>query len=264
MGKWIFCVDSDGCVMDTMTYKHTLFFGPLAAEIFEVEQKEQFLKDWNIINLYSKTRGINRFSGLLMTLEKYHVPSIERLKYWVLNTTELSNQSLKREIDQYQSEDLKKALKWSEEVNQQISTTKGLDKPFENALSTLKKLQSNGKVVVVSSANKEAVEEEWQRHGLLEFVDELYCQDKGKKEDIIHQLIQNGAVVDNMMMIGDSPGDLDAAKKNQIFFYPILVNKEKISWQELNDIVISQFLSNKYSSEQKQYIQKFWENLNGK
>lgn len=28
-------------------------------------------------------------------------------------------------------------------------------------------------------------------------------------------------------MIGDSPGDLEAANKNKVFFYPILVNKEK-------------------------------------
>ncbi|HAP8589974.1 TPA: HAD family hydrolase, partial [Enterococcus faecium] len=28
MNNWIFCIDSDGCVMDTMTYKHNLFFGP--------------------------------------------------------------------------------------------------------------------------------------------------------------------------------------------------------------------------------------------
>ncbi|HAP6948574.1 TPA: HAD family hydrolase, partial [Enterococcus faecium] len=27
MNSWIFCIDSDGCVMDTMTYKHNLFFG---------------------------------------------------------------------------------------------------------------------------------------------------------------------------------------------------------------------------------------------
>ncbi|HAP6948579.1 TPA: HAD family hydrolase, partial [Enterococcus faecium] len=27
MNNWIFCIDSDGCVMDTMTYKHNLFFG---------------------------------------------------------------------------------------------------------------------------------------------------------------------------------------------------------------------------------------------
>ncbi len=40
MNNWIFCIDSDGCVMDTMTYKHNLFFGPIAAEIFDVHHRE--------------------------------------------------------------------------------------------------------------------------------------------------------------------------------------------------------------------------------
>ncbi|HIF1474894.1 TPA: HAD family hydrolase, partial [Enterococcus faecium] len=41
MNSWIFCIDSDGCVMDTMTYKHNLFFGPIAAEIFDVHHREK-------------------------------------------------------------------------------------------------------------------------------------------------------------------------------------------------------------------------------
>lgn len=49
MTKYLFCVDSDGCVMDTMTYKHQQFFGPLAAKIFEIPKQEtqRFLKRMN-------------------------------------------------------------------------------------------------------------------------------------------------------------------------------------------------------------------------
>lgn len=32
--KIAFCIDSDGCAMDTMTYKHQLFFGPIALQIY--------------------------------------------------------------------------------------------------------------------------------------------------------------------------------------------------------------------------------------
>lgn len=42
MSEILFCVDSDGAAMDTMTYKHELFFGPLAAEKFEVADKDTF------------------------------------------------------------------------------------------------------------------------------------------------------------------------------------------------------------------------------
>ena len=40
--EYVFCVDSDGCAMDTMTYKHELFFGPLAADVFGVKDDQTF------------------------------------------------------------------------------------------------------------------------------------------------------------------------------------------------------------------------------
>ena len=264
MREYIFCVDSDGCVMDTMAYKHELFFGPLAAKVFKVEDKEKFLEDWNRINLYSNTRGINRFLGLVSTLEQNNITEIEELKKWAYNTNELSNRSLKKEIAINNSPDLLKALEWSERVNQEASKKEGLDKPFENVSDTLEELKKNGRVVVVSSANKEAVQAEWKRHNLLRFVDELCCQDKGKKEEIIQKLKSEGTSDDCIIMIGDSPGDLDAAIKNSIHFYPILVGKESESWHTLNKQVLSEFVSNKYSDVENKYIENFWENLNNK
>ncbi|MGL9970202.1 HAD family hydrolase [Enterococcus sp. DIV1420a] len=264
MSNWVFCIDSDGCVMDTMTYKHNLFFGPIAAEIFDIHQREKFLKDWNNINLYSETRGINRFLGLIKTLEKNDVTSIGRLKQWASGTKELSNRSLNKEIERSESDDLLKALKWSEEVNRQISESNGLDKPFLNALSTIEKLKKYGKVIVVSSANKEAVQEEWERHGLLQLVDELCCQDKGKKEDIIRSVKEKGYELDKILMIGDSPGDLEAANKTKVFFYPILVNKEKESWKYLSNEVLPECLSGDYLNNEQKYIDIFWKNLENK
>ncbi len=58
--------------------------------------------------------------------------------------------------------------------------------------------------------NKEAVEEEWTDQGLMDYVTELYCQDRGKEEDVIKLLIEEGYCPDKIMMIGDSPGDLKA------------------------------------------------------
>lgn len=190
--------------------------------------------------------------------------SIARLKRWVSITKELSNPSLKKEIEHSESEDLLKALKWSEEVNRQISQTKGLDKPFLNTRDTIKKLKKYGKIIIVSSANKEAVREEWERHGILPLVDELCCQDKGKKEDIIQSVIENGCDLDKILMIGDSPGDLEAANKNKVFFYPILVNKEQESWESLKTDVLFKYLSGEYVDIEQKYIDTFWKNLNNK
>ena len=66
---YLVCVDSDGCAMDTMDCKHIHCFGPRMVEEWGLEAwKEAILERWNVINLYSMTRGINRFKGLNMML----------------------------------------------------------------------------------------------------------------------------------------------------------------------------------------------------
>nr|WP_248629019.1 HAD family hydrolase [Enterococcus cecorum] len=261
-GKFVFCIDSDGCVMDTMTYKHQLFFGPLAADVFEVENREAFLQEWDRMNLFSRTRGVNRFVGLVMGLEYAGVKNIENLKAWVEHTPQLSNASLEAQIAKKPSEDLKKALVWSNAVNQHIHDYKGDTHTFESVPESLEKLHQLGKIWIVSSANKEAVQAEWQDHGLMKYVDTLFCQDKGKKEDALAQLLAEGYQHSEVLMIGDSPGDLKAAEMNQVGFYPILVGKEKQSWTRLAEQVASDFVNQALSKEDyRSYADEFWHNL---
>lgn len=261
MSRFIFCVDSDGCAMDTMTYKHELFFGPLASKHYNVRNKEQFQKNWEEINLYSTTRGVNRFVGLVLSLESIDYTGIDNLKEWVETTDELSNQSLEKEIEKKDSEDLKLALAWSIEVNQAIADATGHDEPFEGTLETLADLAEVGDVYVVSSANREAVEKEWSDHGLLTHVKDLYCQDRGKKADVIKTLKESNPKA-TLMMIGDSPGDLEAAEVNDVFFYPIIVNEEKNSWYRLKNQVKEKFVTKDLGQgDQESLINEFWNNL---
>jgi len=260
--EYVFCVDSDGCAMDTMTYKHQLFFGPLAAEVFNVTDKESFLKEWDKINLFSKTRGVNRYVGLVMGLEFAGIGSIDNLKNWVQTTDSLSNASLEKAILENPFDDLKKALEWSKQVNSKIKNYEGDALAFPGAVEGLEALHKLGKVFVVSSANKEAVEEEWQDQGLMLHIDDLYCQDRGKKEDVIAALIKDGYAANKIMMIGDSPGDLAAAEQNSVAFYPILVGEEAKSWKELADSVSKAFVQNRFTEEdQVNLISTFWGNL---
>lgn len=263
MSDILFCVDSDGAAMDTMTYKHELFFGPLAAEKFEVEDNS-FQKNWEEINLYSRTRGVNRFVGLVMALESvnYDVLNIDNLKYWVKETTSLSNDSLKAEIEKKGTEDLKRALIWSNSVNENLTEAEGHDAPFENVLKGLKRLSDLGKVYVVSSANREAVEDEWNRHGLMEYVEDLYCQDRGQKADVIAGFVQKGVNPHNILMVGDSPGDLEAAELNNAWFFPILVGNEKESWANIQNEVAEKVAKREFTQEDQDYYkEKFWNNL---
>ena len=68
---FLICVDSDGCAMDTMDIKHFKCFGPCMIKEWNLSKwEEEILERWNQINLYSMTRGINRFAGLSKALEE--------------------------------------------------------------------------------------------------------------------------------------------------------------------------------------------------
>ncbi len=137
---FLICVDSDGCAMDTMDVKHIEAFGPEAVNTWGLHSiQDRFLKVWNDINLYTKTRGINRFKGVVTTFEALEkegidMPDISSFKKWTETTNELSAPSLEREIEKTNDEQLKQALQWSKAVNEAIETKlAGNDKPVEGA-----------------------------------------------------------------------------------------------------------------------------------
>lgn len=261
-GDFIFCVDSDGCAMDTMTYKHELFFGPLIAKHFPIADPDTFQKDWEKLNLYSRTRGVNRFTGLVMSLQAAGVPDIDRLVEWAETTASLSNASLEAALAQASSPDLEAALAWSYDVNQHIKSYEGEALAFPHVREGLEKLSQLGKVYVVSSANREAVEEEWQDQGLMPYVTDLYCQDRGKKEDVIAALLAEGYPPAHIVMIGDSPGDCYAAEQNGVAFYPIIVGDEGQSWQVLRNSFADAFVAGQVTAEDYQALKDaFWTNL---
>ncbi len=67
--RYLICVDSDGCAMDTMDVKHIRCFGPCMVKEWGLEEWQvRYLSDGMRSNLYSMTRGINRFLALAQAL----------------------------------------------------------------------------------------------------------------------------------------------------------------------------------------------------
>lgn len=63
--EWLVCVDSDGCAMDTMDSKHHQAFCPQLIRVYGLEEYAGLITPhWMEVNLYSRTRGVNRFKGL--------------------------------------------------------------------------------------------------------------------------------------------------------------------------------------------------------
>lgn len=266
----LFCIDSDGCAMDTMDIKHIRCFGPCMVEEWGLSEWEAPILDrWNVINLYSMTRGINRFKGLakaLKEIDKMYVKieDIDVLDKWVEESPELSNEALKRAIADNDNICLKKALSWSEKVNERINGLSFEDKkPFQGVKEALEYAHQFGDVAIVSSANKQAVVEEWELYHLLDYVDIILAQDAGSKAYCIQELVKKGYEKENVLMTGDAPGDYDAAKKNGVYYYPILVRQEKASWEKFVSEAVPKLREGSYGGVyQQKKVEEFVTNLN--
>ena len=251
---YLICVDSDGCAVDTMDVKHKRCFGPCMVAEWGLEQWEApILKRWNEVNLYTMTRGINRFKGLAMVLgeaDRLYQPieGVRELQMWTDNAAELSNEALEAEIRRTDSAVLKKALSWSKAVNRAICELPWeVKKAFPGVKEAFMAAKASADICVVSSANRDAVEEEWQRFGLLDLVDLTLCQDAGNKAHCIGELKKKGFAADHILMVGDAPGDEDAAAENGVLYYPILVGREAESWERFRGEALPRFLCGTYA-----------------
>ena len=271
---YLVCVDSDGCVMDTMNCKHFHCFGPCMVTEWGLEEwKDEILERWNVINLFSMTRGINRFKGLAMALgeinEKYtSIVGISHLQHWADTAPALSNDAVAAAAASAESEDAKtvfeKALSWSKAVNASIvKLPEELKVPYNGAKEGLAAAHAFADVAMVSSANRDAVEEEWGKFGLLDHTDIVLAQDIGSKAACIKEMLKFGYDLDKVVMIGDAPGDCDAAEKNGIYYFPILVNHEKASWDEAIATAFPKLQAGEYAEYEVQKKKEFLSNLGG-
>ena len=272
--EYLVCVDSDGCVMDTMNCKHFHCFGPCMVTEWGLEEwKDEILARWNVINLFSMTRGINRFKGLAMALgeidKQYKpIPGVAALQHWADTAPALSNDGVVKAAAEAQDEEAKaifaKALSWSKAVNAAIvELDETLKVPYDGAKEGLAAAHEFADVAMVSSANRDAVEEEWGKFGLLDHTDIVLAQDVGSKAACIKEMLKFGYDLDKVVMIGDAPGDCDAAEKNGVHYYPILVNHEKESWDEAIAVAYGKLQSGEYAAYGAEMKQKFLHNLGG-
>lgn len=270
--EFLVCVDSDGCAMDTMDIKHFRCFGPCMVEEWNLGRwRFEILERWNEINLYTMTRGINRFKGLSMALqeinEKYTpIEELETLVDFAENSPELSNGAVQRAIDTNpDSVMLKKMMAWSKAVNESINALPEEEKlPYEGVREALAFAHERADVAIVSSANLDAVLDEWKLYGLLEHTDIVMAQNVGSKAFCIAEMLKKGYDEDKVVMCGDAPGDWDAAKKNSVFYFPILVRKEKESWTEFVSEGFDRLLNGTYAGAyQEKKVSEFLTNLGG-
>ena len=101
--------------------------------------------------------------------------------------------------------------------------------------------------MVVSATPGEALEREWAEHGLRDHVALIAGQEVGSKKDVLAQAAGGRYEPDHILMIGDAPGDLAAARANGVLFYPIDPGDEDESWRRFYDEALPKFFEGTFA-----------------
>ena len=252
-------IDSDGCVFDTMEVKHKECFIPPFIKHMRLAAVSKYAREaCEFVNLYSKDRGANRFPAYLKALDllaerpevarrHFHVPRLQGLRDWIGRETKLGNPTLKAEVARTNDPDLTRALAWSEEVNRSVAEIVRDVPPFPMVRESLEALKPVADVMVVSATPGEALEREWEEHGLAPYVGLIAGQELGSKAEHLSLAAVGKYDREKILMVGDAPGDRKAAEVNQVLFYPIDPGHEEQSWQRFHDEALPRFLAGTYA-----------------
>jgi len=177
------------------------------------------------------------------------LPSVPALREWIASEPKPSNPALKAAIEATTGAaraELELVLAWSQAVNASVADmVKGLP-PFPGVREFLREASTRADLIVVSATPGEALEREWNEHGIAAQVKVIAGQEMGKKAEHL-QLAADGKYRKNrVLMIGDAPGDMKAAKANGVLFYPIRPGKEEESWKLLREKYLVLFLAGDY------------------
>ena len=266
-------IDSDGCAFNSMEVKHNDGFSVSLIKHFGLAGiSRQVHQVWDFVNLYSKTRGINRFKSIVLVcdflkeLPKVQssgvvVPNFSYLRDWIENETSLGNPALAAKIDsstRAEKKELEQVMAWSLGVNDMIEQVVHNLPPFPGVRDSLQKLHGKADVLVVSATPYEALKREWDEHEITAYVALIAGQEMGSKTEHLTISASDRYPSERILMVGDSPGDLKAAQSVDALFFPINPGEEELSWQSFLEEGIDKFFSGKFAGDyQQELIQKY-------
>ncbi len=259
-------IDSDGCVFDTMEVKHKEFFCPNTVKYFGLFAIAKYVREtWDFVNLYSVTRGINRFPALIRVMDLLALrpevvetgitlPDMEPLREWVSQETRLGNPAFSRYVEHHPHPALEQVLRWTLAINEDIARWLRNTPPFTYARRSIEKISMAADAIVVSQTPLEALTREWKEHSIDGFVKAIAGQEQGTKSEHIAMAATGRYPHDRILMIGDAPGDLKAATDNGALFFPVVPGHENMSWKLFHDTALERFLSGTYGGEYEERL----------
>ena len=266
--KFLVGIDSDGCVFDSMELKHKECFVPNFINHYGLQGVSKFAREAaEFVNLYSKSRGANRFPALVEQLDwlrrradvksrGINVPVPKGLVDWVAREPKMGNPTLEKAIAETDDPDLKQAMAWSLAVNKSIAEMVRDVPPFPYVRECLELFNGRADMIVCSQTPCAALEVEWAEHDIAKYVVAICGQEVASKKEALAASKQYPA--NHTLMIGDAPGDFKAAQANDCLFYPINPGAEEASWRRLHDEGIARFFDGSFAGQyQEQLLEEF-------
>jgi phosphoglycolate phosphatase-like HAD superfamily hydrolase len=252
-------IDSDGCAFDTMEIKHKECFAPNIIKHWELQAVSKYAREAaEFVNLYSKWRGINRWPALVMVFDllrerpevlarSVEPPQAARVREFLASGQPLSNDGLADYMASHPDPELERAWAWTNGINDTIADMVYGVPPFPYVRQSLQFLADKADLVVVSATPVEALTREWEEHDIARYVRFIAGQEQGTKAEHLALAAKNKYPPDHILMIGDAPGDMKAARANGALFYPINPGHEEASWQRFCEEAVHKFLAGEYA-----------------
>ncbi len=257
--EFLVAVDSDGSVFPTMEIKQKECVHPAIMDrwnLWKIEKEVRLVAEW--VNLYSVHRGGNRFFALKMVFDYLRdMPEIKEKGVPIRLTEDLdaflksglpaSNESLVKYAANHP--ELNDVLDWSRSVNKRIAERCRGIAPFPFARESLERMRAVSDLVVVSATPTKTLIVEWRESGLEQTVVSIAGQELGNKKKQLQDFCRGEYSAGRVLMIGDAPGDLKAAKEINGLFFPINPGREPFSWKRFLEESADRFLSGTYAGD---------------
>ena len=246
-------IDSDGCAFDAMELKHKECFIPTIVKVWGLQAVSKFTRETcEFVNLYSKTRGLNRWIALTRVFDLLRerpevkarnakVPQGDKIKEFISSGYPLSHKGMVQYAADHPDPELEQAVQWSIAVDDAIADMVHGVPPFPWVRESLQKMQGKVDLMVVSATPVEALEREWGEHGIAQYMSVIAGQEMGTKKQHLQFAAKGKYNDDNILLIGDAPGDRDAAKAVDVLYYPINPGGEDKSWKRFHNEALEDF-----------------------
>jgi len=254
--RWLALRDTFRYLMELTPYDR--FQAPLKAHLDVIGQFISAADE--VAEIQLSNDGLLRFADM-----KLDDKSKQLLNEIVSDPVAVANSSAGRGLVTAGTDDdaciLRLAL-WTHLVNGLVAIRVHDVPPFPHVRESLQMVSAHADVMVVSATPNEALQREWEEHGIAAYTGMICGQEMGKKAEHIKYGAGGRYEPDRILMVGDAPGDMKAAKTNNALFYPVNPGGEANSWQRFHDEAAGKFLAGEYAGEyERKLIEEFMAHL---